>query len=350
VHPWVNRPDPQSKEKVTMNRLRIAVVGLGPMGQVHASNIAKIPQAYLHAVASRRPDVAQETAQCYHATRFYSDYDQLFSDPDLDAVVIATGCAEHPQHIIQAARHGLHIFTEKPIGFTLETIDQALAAVQEAGVHLQVGFMRRFDPGYAAAKKKIDEGAIGRPLMFKGVSRDPFWPEKQDGPGYNTTFLDLGVHDFDLARWLMGSEVSEVYAVGKVLVYPKLAEFGDVDNALVTLTFENGALGSIDFSRNARYGYDIRAEVLGDEGALMIGGLQQTPLLALSRDGVTHDVFPWYPQRFADAFMAELAAFVDALQTGRAPEPGGIEGRRASEIGLAAVESWRSGQVTKVSA
>jgi scyllo-inositol 2-dehydrogenase (NAD+) len=350
VHPRVNHLDPQSKEKVTMNRLRIAVVGLGPMGQVHAGNIAKIPQAHLHAVASRRPDVAQETAQRYHAPRFYSDYDQLFSDPELDAVVIATGCAEHPQHIIQAARHGLHIFTEKPIGFTLEVTDQALAAVQEAGVHLQVGFMRRFDPGYAAAKKKITEGAIGRPLMFKAVSRDPFWPEKQDGPGYNTTFLDLGVHDFDLARWLMGSEVREVYAVGKVLVYPKLAEFGDVDNALVTLTFENGALGSIDFSRNARYGYDIRAEVLGDEGALMIGGLQQTPLLALSRDGVTHDVFPWYPQRFADAFVAELAAFVDALQAGRAPEPGGIEGRRASEIGLAAVESWRSGQVAEVSA
>jgi scyllo-inositol 2-dehydrogenase (NAD+) len=333
-----------------MNRLHVAVVGLGPMGQVHAGNIAKLPDARLHAVASRRPEVAQEIAQRYHANRFYSDYDQLFDDPDLDAVVIATGCAEHPEHIIQAAQHGLHIFTEKPIGFTLEAIDQALAAVQKADVYLQVGFMRRFDPGYAAAKQKIDEGTIGRPLMFKGVSRDPFWPEKQDGPGYNTTFLDLGVHDFDLARWLMGSEVSEVYAVGKVLVYPKLAEFGDVDNALVSLTFENGALGSVDFSRNARYGYDIRAEVLGDEGALMIGGLQQTPLLALSRDGVTHDVFPWYPQRFADAFTAELAAFVDALQKGHDPEPGGIEARRASEIGLAAVESWRSGQVAKVSA
>ncbi len=332
-----------------MNRLRIAVVGLGPMGQVHAGNIAKIPQAHLHAVASRRSDVAQDIAQRYHATRFYSDYDQLFNDPELDAVVIATGCVEHSEHIIQAAQHGLHIFTEKPIGFTLKAIDQALAAVQEAGGYLQVGFMRRFDPGYAAAKKKIDEGAIGRPVMFKSTSRDPFWPEKQDGPGFNTTFLDLGVHDFDLARWLVGGEVREVYAIGKALVYPKLAEFGDVDNALVSLTFENGALGSIDFSRNARYGYDVRSEILGDEGALMIGGLQQTPLSILSRDGVTHDVFPWYPQRFADAFVAELDAFVDALQAGRAPEPSGIEGRRASEIGLAAVESWRSGQVAKVS-
>jgi predicted dehydrogenase len=255
-----------------MDRLRIAVVGLGPMGLVHVSNVARLPNVRLHAVGSRRPDIAQKVAQRYQADRFYTDYNQLFSDSDLDAVVIATGCLEHPEHIIQAAQHSLHIFTEKPIAFSLEAIDRTLAAIEEAGVYLQVGFMRRFDPGYAAAKKKIDEGAIGRPVMFKAVSRDPFWPEKQDGPGYNMTFLDLGVHDFDLARWLMGDEVSEVYALGRVLVYPKLTEFGDVDNAVVSLSFKNGALGNVDFSRNARYGYDIRTEVLGDEGSLLIGG------------------------------------------------------------------------------
>jgi predicted dehydrogenase len=305
-----------------MERLRIAVAGLGNMGQVHAGNVAKLPNARLHAVASRRPD--------------------------LDAAVIATGVVDHTEQIIQAAENGLHVFTEKPIAFNLEDTDRALAAVAEAGVHLQVGFMRRFDPGYAGAKKKIEDGAIGRPVLFKGCSRDPFWPEKQDGPGYNTTYLDLGVHDFDLARWLVGSEVSEVYALGKVLVYPKLAEFGDVDNAVVSLTFENGALGVVDLSRNARYGYDIRAEVLGDEGALSIGGLQQTPLLVLSRDGVAHDVFPWYPERFADAFLGEVAAFVDAVQGARTPKPGGLDGRRATEIGVAALESWRSGQPVRV--
>jgi inositol 2-dehydrogenase len=331
-----------------MERLRIAVAGLGNMGQVHAGNVAKLPNARLHAVASRRLEVAQEVAGRFNAERFYTDYDQLFGDPDLDAAVIATGVVDHTQQIIQAARNGLHVLTEKPIAFNLEDTDRALAAVEEAGVHLQVGFMRRFDPGYAGAKKKIEEGAIGRPVLFKACSRDPFWPEKQDGPGYNTTYLDLGVHDFDLARWLVGSEVSEVYALGKVLVYPKLAEFGDVDNAVVSLTFENGALGVVDLSRNARYGYDIRAEVLGDEGALSIGGLQQTPLLVLSRDGVAHDVFPWYPERFADAFLGEVAAFVDAVQGGRAPKPGGLDGRRATEIGVAALESWRSGQPVRV--
>ena len=332
-----------------MERLNVAVVGLGPMGQVHVGNVAKLPNARLHAVASRRPDVARDVGERYGAKVFYTDYDQLLADPALDAVVIASGCLEHQEHIQKAARRGLHILTEKPIGFTLEAVDEALAAVREAGVVLQVGFMRRFDPGYAAAKQKIDAGVIGRPVLFRATSRDPFWPEKQDGPGFNTTYLDLGVHDFDLARWLMGSEVSEVYTKGAVLVYPKLGEFGDVDNAVMSLTFESGALGTIDFTRNARYGYDIRTEVLGDEGALFIGGLQQTPLLVLTRDGVTHDVFPWYAQRFADAFMGEVSAFVDAVLAGRAPQPDGLDGRRASEIGIAAVASWRSGQPVKLS-
>jgi len=331
-----------------MDRLRIGVVGLGRMGQIRAANVAKLPNACLHAVASRRPAVAQDVAGRYHAARCYTDFSELFADPDLQAVVIATGCGEHPAHIVQAARHRLPILTEKPIGFTLEDVDRALEAVSQAGVPFQVGFMRRFDPGYAAARQKIAEGAIGRPVMFKAVSRDPFWPEKQDGPGFNTTFLDLGVHDFDLARWLMNDEVRLVYATGAALVYPKLAELGDVDNAIVSLVFEGGGLGAIDFSRNARYGYDIRTEVLGDEGALMIGGLQQTALRLLSPSGVSHDVFPWYPDRFADAFLADLAAFVEAVQAGRPPQPGGIDGRRALEIGVAAVDSWRSGQPASV--
>jgi predicted dehydrogenase len=268
----------------------------------------------------------------------------MFNDPDLDAVIISTAIVDHVDHIIQAAEHGLHIFVEKPIAFILEEIDRALAAVKKAGVYCQVGFQRRFDPGYVAARQKIEAGVIGRPVIFKGISRDPFWPEKQDGPGYNTTFLDLGVHDFDLARWLMGSEIREIYATGASLVYPKLAEFGDLDNAVISLVFESGALGCIDFSRNARYGYDIRTEILGDEGALMIGGLQQTPLLTLTRRGVCHDVFPWYLERFAEAFKAELAAFVEAVQLGHTPTPNIIDGRKATEIGLAALKSWQNRQ------
>jgi scyllo-inositol 2-dehydrogenase (NAD+) len=325
-------------------KLVVGVAGLGLIGEVRARNIAQLPNARLHAVASRRAEVAQEVAQRYNANRFYTDYTQLFNDPELDAVIISTAIVDHVDHIIQAAEQGLHIFVEKPVAFALAEIDRALTAVEQAGVYCQVGFQRRFDPGYVAAKRQIEQGVVGRPVLFKGVSRDPFWPEKQDGPGYNTTFLDLGVHDFDLARWLMDSEVRQIYATGAALVYPKLAEFGDLDNAVISLVFENGTLGCIDFSRNARYGYDIRTEILGDEGALVIGDLQQTPLLTLTRRGVCHDVFPWYLDRFAEAFKAELAAFVATVQNGQGPGPGINEARQSTQIGLAALESWQSGQ------
>jgi len=325
-------------------QLKVGVAGLGLIGEVRARNIAQLPTARLRAVASRRAEVAKEVAQRYSADRFYTDYTDLFSDSELDAVIISTAVVDHVDHIIQAAARGLHIFVEKPVAFALADIDRAAAAVAEAEVYCQVGFQRRFDPGYVAARQQIEQGVIGRPVLFKGVSRDPFWPEKQDGPGYNTTFLDLGVHDFDLARWLMGSEVREIYATGATLVYPKLAEFGDLDNAVISLVFENGALGCIDLSRNARYGYDIRTEVLGDEGALLIGDLQQTSLITLTRQGVCHDVYPWYLDRFEEAFKIELATFVETVQSGQPPEVGIDEARRATQIGLAALESWQSKQ------
>ena len=330
-------------------QLRIGVTGLGTLGRVRARNIARLPQAQLHAVASRRPEVAQEVASRYGADRFYTDYSELFGDPDLDAVVISTAIVDHVDHILQAAEQGLHIFVEKPVSFSLADTDRAIAAVEQAGVCCQVGFQRRFEAGYAAAKKQIEAGLIGRPVMFKAISRDPFWPEKQDGPGYNTTFLDLGVHDFDLARWLMGTEIQEIYATGDALVYPELAEMGDVDNAIVSIVFESGALGAVDLSRNARYGYDIRTEVLGDQGALMIGGLQQTPLLTLTSDGVYHDVFPFYLERFEEAFVADLTAFVEAILCGQPPTPTLFDSRKATEAGLAAVASWRERQPTPIS-
>lgn len=329
---------------MTSKQIAIGVVGLGQMGQIHAQNVAILANARLYAVASYRAEVARQVAETYQAERFYTDYAALLADPHLEAIVIATACADHPTHIIQAAEQGRHIFCEKPLGFALAEIDQALEAVAKAGVHFQTAFMRRFDPAYLAAKQKIEQGLIGRPVLFRGNSRDPFWPEKQDGPGYNTLLLDLGVHGFDEARWLVGSEVTEVYAIGGAIVYPQLAEFGDADNAIVTLKFANGAIGVLDFSRNARYGYDVRAELLGDKGALQIGGLQQTQLLNLTPTGVAHDVYPWYPQRFASAFMGEMAAFVEALQAGHAPVPGPLDGRKATEIGLAAAESLASGR------
>jgi len=330
-------------------QLRIAVIGLGRMGQVHARHLAALPEAQLVAVGSRRRKVAEEVAHRLGAQAVHG-YDAVFERDDLDAIIIATATHEHVDHVIRAAQAGLAIFCEKPIALDLEATDRALRAVAQAGVPFMVGFMRRFDPPYVRAKQLIDEGVIGRPITFKAVSRDPRWPaHEDDDPAVSGGFfVDMGVHDYDLARWLMGAEVRQVYAIGGALVYPQLAEVGDVDNGLVNLVFENGALGNVEVSRNARYGYDIRTEVLGDEGALWIGTVQQTPLLVLSRSGVTHDVFPWFPERFEEAYRREMAAFVHGVLTGEPLSPTGEDGRRAMEIALAVRESYHTGQVVRL--
>ncbi len=330
--------------------LPIGVLGLGRMGQVHARHLASLPEARLVAVASRRPTVAQEAAARYGA-RACTGYEELLADQELRAVVIASHTHEHREHVEAAAAAGLAIFCEKPLALSLEDADAALKAVAAAGVPLQTGFMRRFDPPYLQAKRQIEEGAIGRPLTFKAVSRDPQLPtvEEAEAQLRGNLFIDLGIHDFDLARWLMGQEVRQVQAIGGALVYQRLAEEGGVDNGLVNVVFADGALGNVELSRNAAYGYDVRTEVLGSEGGLLIGGLQQTPLTMMSPTGVSHDVFPWFPERFKEAYLNEIRYFVECVRADRFPSPDGEDDRAALEIALAATESLKSGRPVELS-
>jgi len=329
--------------------LPVGVLGLGRMGQVHARHLAGLPEARLVAVASRRSAVAQETATRYDA-RPYTRYDDLLADRELRAVVIASHTHEHREHIEAATAAGLAIFCEKPLALNLEDADAALDAVAAAGVPLQMGFMRRFDPPYVQARRQIEEGAIGRPLTFKAVSRDPQLPTIEDAEAQlrGNLFIDLGVHDFDLARWLMGEEVRQVQAIGGALVYHRLAEEGGVDNGLVNIVFADGTLGNVELSRNAAYGYDVRTEVLGSEGGLLIGGLQQIPLAVMSPAGVSHDVFPWFPERFKEAYLNEIRYFVECVRADRSPSPDGEDDRAALEIALAATESLKSGRPVKL--
>ena len=329
--------------------LPVGVLGLGRMGQVHARHLAGLSEARLVAVASRRPAVAQETATRYDA-RPYTRYDDLLADRELRAVVIASHTHEHREHVEAAAAAGLAIFCEKPLALSLEDADAALDAVAAADVPLQMGLMRRFDPPYVQAMRQIEEGAIGRPLTFKAVSRDPQLPtvEEAEAQLRGNLFIDLGVHDFDLARWLMGQEVRQVQAFGGALVYRRLAEEGGIDNGLVNIVFTDGALGNVELSRNATYGYDVRTEVLGSEGGLLIGGLQQTPLAVMSPAGVSHDVFPWFPERFKEAYLNEIRYFVECVRADRSPSPDGEDDRAALEIALAATESLKSGRPVRL--
>jgi scyllo-inositol 2-dehydrogenase (NAD+) len=329
--------------------LPVGVLGLGRMGQVHARHLAGLSEARLVAVASRRPAVAQETATRY-GVRAYTSYDDLLADRELRAVVIASHTHEHREHVEAAAAAGLAIFCEKPLALSLEDADAALGAVAAADVPLQMGLMRRFDPPYVQAMRQIEEGAIGRPLTFKAVSRDPQLPtvEEAEAQLRGNLFIDLGVHDFDLARWLMGQEVRQVQAFGGALVYRRLAEEGGIDNGLVNIVFTDGTLGNVELSRNATYGYDVRTEVLGSEGGLLIGGLQQTPLAVMSPAGVSHDVFPWFPERFKEAYLNEIRYFVECVRADRSPSPDGEDDRAALEIAWAATESLKSGRPVRL--
>jgi inositol 2-dehydrogenase len=332
--------------------IRVGLIGAGRMGKVFAHTLAfTVSEVELAAVADTDPKTSQEVAARFGAKHHYTDYHELLKREDIDAVVIVTPTSTHAEIIKAAAAAGKHIFSEKPLAQTLALCDEAIAAVASAGVKLQLGFMRRFDPAYVLAKKKINEGLIGNPVMFRSTSRDPKrtsldFARRENSGGL---ILDMGVHDFDLARWLMGSEVWRVQTEGDCLVYPELKEVGDIDNAMINLKFVNNALGNIDVSRNAVYGYDIRTEVLGSEGGLLIGKLQQTSTLVMTPQGVTHDTVPYFMERFGEAYAAEIRDFVACILEDRPPSVTGVDARQATAIGIAATLSLDEGRPVSMS-
>ena len=332
--------------------IRIGVIGLGRMGRLYARMLAtQVSGVHLYAVAEVGGQARSQIMGELDIAHAFADAYELLALPELDAVVIATPTSTHHDLVIAAAKAGKAIFCEKPLALTLEENRSMLQAVASAQVPLQVGFMRRFDAAYQRAKTLITDGQIGHPVTFKSLSRDPFCPpgDYMDPAKSGGLILDMAIHDFDLARWLVGSEVERVTAEGTVLVCNELAAVGDIDNALVNMRFVNGALGNIEASRNAFYGYDIRTEVLGSEGAVMIGVHQHTPVLLLNRAGAHHDVMPYLMERFGDAYRAQLQHFVDCLHNGQSPSVGGAEALAACKIGIAATRSYQAGRPVTLS-
>jgi predicted dehydrogenase len=249
--------------------------------------------------------------------------------------------------VIAAAEAGKAIFCEKPIALSLEGADEMIAAIERNGVMFQAGFMRRFDRGYAAAKAKIDAGAIGQPTTFKSIGRDPFCPDLEYArPRVSGgLILDMAIHDFDLARWLMVDEVQRVYTEGGILAFPQLNTVGDIDNAVVNLRFEAGALGNVEVSRNALYGYDIRTEILGTEGGITIGYYQHTPLVVMTQGGIQHDMVPYIVERFGEAYGTQIDDFVERVRNDQEPAVDAHDARAALLIGLAATRSFHEERV-----
>ncbi len=329
--------------------VRVGLVGVGRMGAVLARYLATgVPKAQLVAIADLHRERAEALAQRYGAEAAYTHPDELFGRGDIEAVLLVTPSDTHPQLVESAASAGKHIFVEKPLALTLEGCDRAIAAAADAGVKLQVGFMRRFDGAYRAARRKIEEGAIGRPVLFKSINRDPVrtsleFARRESSGGL---IMDMGSHDFDSARWLMGSEALRVHSEGAALAYPELEQVGDIDNAVVNLRFADGAVGNVDLSRNAVYGFDVRTEVLGTKGAVVIGCLLDAEFMVLTAAG---RVLEQSHGRFEEAYLEELRHFVDCVARDLPPLVTGAEGRQATAIAIAATRSLDEARAVQLS-
>lgn len=331
-------------------QLRIAVIGAGRIGKVHAESIAtRIPEAQLIGIADVDYAAAEAIAQRYRTPLLAADYHELLNAPEVDAVVICSPTTTHAAIIEEAAAAGKHIFCEKPISLSLERIDAALAAVDQAGVKLQIGFNRRFDPSFRQVREMVAAGKIGQPHILRITSRDPAPPPISYVKTSGGLFLDMTIHDFDMARYLIGSEVEEVYVAAAVLVDPAIGEAGDVDTAIITLRFANGVIGTIDNSRQAVYGYDQRIEVFGSEGMAAAGNRTPDSHTYSNADGV-HSALPLYffLERYFDSFVAEMKEFVGAVVDDRPTPVSGLDGRAPVAIGLAAQQSLQENRPVKL--
>ena len=279
-----------------------------------------------------------------------SDSYALLERPEVDAVVVATPTRTHADLVIAAAGLGKAVLCEKPLALTEPDTRATLDAVDRAGTLLQVGFMRRFDPPYVQAKALLDSGQIGRALTFKAIGRDPFCPPSTyaDPASSGGLLMDMAIHDFDLARWLMGSEVERVSAEGALLVCDALRQVGDVDNAQVTLRFTSGALGGVEVSRTAAYAYDIRTEVLGSEGVVLVGADGLGGQMVVSRGRAQADPATFLEERFGQAYRAQLEAFLSSVEHDRPPPVSGKDALAAARIAWAATQALRTRQAVEV--
>ena len=331
--------------------VNIGLIGAGRIGKVHAQNLAcRVPGARLAGVADVVQSAAAECAALVGCQTAIPDYRALLDNRDIQAVVVCTSTNTHAQIIEEAAAAGKHIFSEKPLDLDLKRIDQVLSAVKRAGVKLQVGFNRRFDANFSRVREIVAEGKIGRPHLLRITSRDPQPPPIAYVKVSGGLFLDMTIHDLDMSRFLLGEEVTEIYASAAVLVDPAIGAAGDVDTAVLTLRYQSGAIGTIDNSRRAVYGYDQRVEVFGDKGMVCVANKKPDSAEWSLADGI-HSSLPlfFFLERYNDSYIAEMRAFVDCIATGKDPPVQGIDGRIPVAMAYAAARSVREHRPIKLS-
>jgi len=331
-----------------MKPVTFGIIGAGRIGKLHADNLlSHVDGAILKAITD--PFLDEDWGASRNIPLTGKDHRILLDDPEIDAILIGSPSAEHAPQMIECAEAGKHIFCEKPIALDPEIIRNALAEVDKSGVKLQVGFNRRFDPNFAAVQQQVASGALGAPHIIRITSRDPAPPPTEYVAGSGGMFLDMTIHDFDMARFLSSSEVTEVHAYGAVLVDPEIGKAGDIDTAVISLKFANGALGIIENSRKAVYGYDQRVEVFGAKGTAMADNNTPTSMIVLNESGTIRDKpLYFFLERYKTAFVSEMQAFVDAIREDKPTLVSGKDGLVPVLIAMAAKESLKTGKPVQV--
>ena len=331
-------------------KINVGVIGAGRIGTLHIEHLAQnIPDAELVAICSLDRGRVDTLAAQFNLPKVTNDYTTILADAQIDAVLICSSTDTHVQISQEAAEAGKHIFCEKPIAFDLAQIDETLAIVKKTGVKFQVGFNRRFDASFRRIREAVAAGEIGEPHILRITSRDPGPPPIEYVKVSGGIFLDMTIHDFDMARYLIGDEVTEVYATGGVRVDPSIGEAGDIDTAVITLKFRNGVIGTIDNSREAVYGYDQRVEVFGSKG-MVTAANPLTDTVTFSDSAGTRAAAPpyFFIERYKPAFLAELQAFLTCIREDTAPLVTGEDGRVPVVMGFAAMQSLRENRPVRL--
>lgn len=335
-----------------MRKLGVGLLGVGEMGRRHADNLRRnVPEARLVAIADVAHERARQVAAELEIDHSYSSLEAMLENKDIEAVLIATPDKFHASAVITAARAGKDILCEKPLALNLAEAHAALHEVSKAKRRLQVGFMRRYDPPYVAAMKRIEAGEIGTPVIFKSVGRDKDQPPiaAYESNVNGMIFYTNTIHDFDLARWLMQDEVATVHSYTTSAIRPEVVKYGDVVASVVNLQYQKGAIGNVESYAQAVYGYDVRTEVVGSQGSIFIGSMDRMPALFLTAKGGEHALADHFLSRFGDAYLEEVRDFVKTMLSDRAPKVSGQDGLKALAIAVAAEKSHRQSKPVAVS-
>jgi myo-inositol 2-dehydrogenase / D-chiro-inositol 1-dehydrogenase len=327
---------------MSTKKLNVGILGAGRIGRVHAESLAfRLPETKIVAITDINQKAAQELAARCGIPKVAASAEEILGDETIEAVLICTNTPTHAELIVKAAQAGKHIFCEKPIALELDKIDWALEAVKAAGVKLQVGFNRRFDSNFLRVRQAVADGEIGKPSLMHIISRDPAPPPMEFVRTSGGIFRDMMIHDFDMARYLMGDEVEEIYAAGGVLVEPGFKAEDDLDSAVVVLHFRGGAIGTIDNSRKAVFGYDQRVEILGSKGKIASENRFANEVVVSGEKSVYTDLpLNFFMQRYTESFALELELFVQAVLEDKATPVTGEDARVPVVMALAARKSY----------